>query len=415
MVLERWQTQWDVLFYGLLAVSTGVAAADVDGDGRGAAIVVLAVGLAGWYWHVVVRGVRFGAGARSRALPSLVVAAALWTPLLLLNGVFQLLMFNAYYLACSAPVPLRRALPAIAVVSALVVATDAVRHGALDLLQLVFYGAVTLALGTFVAMMNAIHEQSEERRRLIGELEATRRELAESERKAGALGERQRLAREIHDTLAQGFASIVTLCEAARAEFASRPDFVMRRLEEAGRTARESLAEARRVVWALQPEALEDETLAGALARLAEGFRSETGVEAESVVSGEPRELGPEIEATMLRVAQESLANVRKHARATRVALTLTYLDNMLLLDVRDDGAGFEPTSAGRDRNGLQGGGFGLTGMRERLEQHGGTLTIESASGAGTSIAASLPTPPLTRDGGKGTGARLARPGATAR
>jgi signal transduction histidine kinase len=415
MVLERWQTLWDVLFYGLLAVSTGVAAADVDGEGRRAAIVVLAAGLAGWYWQVVVRGDRFGAGARARALSSLAVGAALWTPLLLLNGVFQLLMFNAYHLACSAPVPLRRALPAIAAVSALVVATDAVPHGGLDLLQLVFFGAVTLALGLFVAMMNAIHEQSEGRSRLIAELETTRRELAESERRAGTLDERQRLAREIHDTLAQGFASIVTLCEAARAEFPSRPDVVMRRLEEAARTARESLAEARRVVWALRPEALENETLAGALARLADGFRTETGVAVESVVSGEPRDLGPELDATMLRVAQEALANVRKHARATRVALTLTYLDDALLLDVRDDGVGFEPASAGRGRNGLRNGGFGLTGMRGRLEQYGGTLTIESTSGEGASIVASLPTPPLTQDGAEGMGARNARPGANAR
>jgi signal transduction histidine kinase len=412
-VLERWQTHWNVLFYGLLAVSTGVAAADVDGDGRRAVVVVLATGLAGWHWRVVVSGARGGAGMRSRGLSSLAVGAALWTPLLLLHGVFQLLMFSAYHLACSAPVPLRRALPAIATVSALVVATDAVRHGHLDPVQLIFYGAVTLALGLFVAMMNAIHEQSEERQRLIGELEETREELAGSERRAGALGERQRLAREIHDTLAQGFVSIVTLSEAARAEFPSRRDVVMRRLDEVGRTARESLAQARRVVWALRPEALEDGTLADALTELADGFRSETGVDAESVVSGEPRDLGPEIDATVLRVAQEALANVRRHARATRVALTLTYLDDAVLLDVRDDGIGFQPESGGRRRNGWRHGGFGLTGMRERVEQCGGTLTIESASGAGAAIVVTLPGPP--RDSETRRSAPGAPPGATAR
>ncbi|MGH3093115.1 MAG: sensor histidine kinase [Gaiellaceae bacterium] len=393
VLLERWQTYWNWLFYGLLAVSTGVAAADVGGVGRRVAIVGLATGLAVWYWRAVAREGRFRLGAGS-ALPSLLVAAALWVPLLLLHWLFQLLMFSAYYLACSAPVPARRAIPAIAVVSAIVVATESARRGGLDPLQVVFYGAVTLALGLFVAMMHAISEQSEERKRLIGELEATREELAESERRAGALGERQRLAREIHDTLAQGFVSIVTLSEAARAEFPSRRDIVMRRLDEVRRTARESLAEARRVVWALRPEALENGTLAGALTELADGFRSETGVAAESVVSGEPRDLGPDIDETVLRVAQEALANVRKHARATRVALTLTYLDDAVLLDVRDDGVGFQPESGARRRNGWRHGGFGLTGMRERVEQRGGTLTIESASGVGAAIVATLPAPP---------------------
>ena len=393
VLLERWLTYWNWLFYGLLAVSTGVAAADAGGAGQRVAIVALAAGLAVWYWRVVVRGSRFGAGIGA-ALPSLAVAVALWVPLLLLHWLFQLLMFNAYQLACSAPVPARRAVSAIAVVSAIVVATESVRRGSLDPLQLVFYGAVTLALGLFVAMMNAISEQSEERKRLIGELEAARQELAESERRAGALDERQRLAREIHDTLAQGFASIVTLCEAARAEFPNRRDVVMRRLDEVGRTARESLAEARRVVWALRPEALENGTLPGALAELADGFRAETGVAVESVISGEPRNLGPEVDETMLRVAQEALANVRKHARATRVALTLTYLDDAVLLDVRDDGVGFEPESGARRRNGWQQGGFGLTGMRERVEQRGGTLTVESATGAGAAIVATLPAPP---------------------
>jgi signal transduction histidine kinase len=104
--------------------------------------------------------------------------------------------------------------------------------------------------------------------------------------------------------------------------------------------------------------------------------------------------VGPEAEATLLRVAQEALANVRKHARATEVALTLTYLEDALLLDVRDDGVGFQPEPVDRDRDGRRAGGFGLDGMRERLEEHGGTLTIESVPGTGTTIAAALPDVP---------------------
>jgi signal transduction histidine kinase len=392
MLLERWQRYWSWLFYGLLLVATGVAVADIDSDRRRAAIVVLAVALGVWYWHATAG--RIARGGRSRALATAAVGAALWVSLLVLEGVFALLMFSAYHLACSRPLPVRRALPGIVAVSALLVATDSVRQGGVDPLQLLFYGAVTLALGLFIAFTQAIHEQSEERRRLISELEATRSELAASERRAGTLAERQRLAREIHDTLAQGFASIVTLYEAARAELGSRPEVALGRLEEIGRTARSSLSEARRVVWALRPEALAEGTLASALDGLVRDFRSETGLDATSRVSGDPRTVEAESEATLLRVAQEALANARKHARATRVALTLSYLEDALLLDVRDDGVGFPPVlgNGGRDR--WNAGGFGLIGMRERLEQQGGSLTIESEPGAGTTIAAALPMPP---------------------
>ena len=395
VLLERWHTYWAWLFYGLLVAATGLAAADVDGGDRRVAIVVFAAALAVWYWHAVVRS-RGALGAGPRALISLAVAAALWASLLVLHSLFLLLMFNAYHLACSAPVPARRALPRIAAVSALVVAAESVRGGGLDALELVFYAAVTLALWLFVAMTQAIHEQSEARRRLIAQLEATRGELAESERRAGELAERQRLAREIHDTLAQGFASIVTVYEAARAEVGSRPEVALRRLEEVGRTARASLAEARRVVSALRPEALEHATLAGALDAIVHDFSAETGIDTRRTVDGEPRDLNPEAEAALLRVAQEALANARKHARASRVTVTLTYLDDSARLDVRDDGVGFDSESAAGARNGWPGGGFGLTSMRERLEGQGGTLTIESAPAAGTAIAAVLPYSPAT-------------------
>lgn len=406
MLLERWQRYWSWLFYGLLVVSTAVAAVDVDSDQRRAVVVALAVALAVWYWQAVVRPGRIALGSGSRALLAGALGVGLWAALLVLHGLFALLMFSAYHLACSTPRPVRRALPGIVAVSAILVATESVRRGGVDPLLLVFYGAVTLALGLFIAMTQAIHAQSEERRRLIAQLEATRGELAESERRAGVLAERQRLAREIHDTLAQGFASIVTLYEAARAEVGLRPELALRRLEEAGRTARASLAEARRFLSDLRPEALEHATLAGALATIVRDFSAETGIAARSIVNGEARELGSEAEATLLRVGQEALANVRKHAGASRVALTLTYLDDSIRLDVRDDGVGFDAESAGRARNGWQAGGFGLTSMRERLESQGGTLTIESAPGAGTTIVAALPRAPAGGAADRRTGAR---------
>jgi len=388
-VLERWQRYWSWLFFVLLAISTGVAVAGIDSHARRAATLALAAALGLWYWHEVVRTGRALSG-RAGALPSLIVGVALWAPLLILHPIFQLLSLSAYQLACSAPVPVRRAIPRIAVVSALGVATAWARVG-FQPLSLVFYGAVTLVLGLLAAMTQAISDQSEQRRQLLEQLESARAGLAAAERRAGVLAERQRLAREIHDTLAQGFASIVTLSEAARAQARMSPEAAMRRLEEAGDAARRSLGEARRAIWALRPEALEHGSLGRALGELAAGFGSQTGIDTQSAVTGDEDELPPEAQDALLRIAQEALVNVRKHACARRVRLTLSYLDQAVMLDVRDDGSGFDLAAPARNGSG---GGFGLPGMRERVAELGGTLTVESAPGHGTTVAAALPRGP---------------------
>jgi signal transduction histidine kinase len=212
-------------------------------------------------------------------------------------------------------------------------------------------------------------------------------------RQAGALRERQRLSREIHDTLAQGFTSILmslTAAEMARPQAESDP--MRRHLESSRRTARECLAEARRLVWALRPGALDRHSLPTALDSLARGWSAEANVEARVVVTGSQRRLLPEVEAVLLRAAQEALSNVRKHACASRVLLTLSFMDESVALDIRDDGAGFDPArlvQVGEDRS--DGGGFGLVAMRERVEELGGTLSVESTPGKGTTLAAELP------------------------
>jgi len=214
--------------------------------------------------------------------------------------------------------------------------------------------------------------------------------LVEQARRAGLIGERQRLAHEIHDTLAQGFTSIVMNLEAADAILpAGSSPRAHWHLDQARLTARESLAEARRLVWALRPKLLEDASLPEALARLAERWSEASGVTAQTSVTGTPQPLPPEIEATIFRVAQEALTNVRKHARAQRTALTLSYMNDRVALDARDDGRGFDPDKAG-DGSAHE-GGFGVETMRERIEQLGGTLSIESAPGEGTTLAVELP------------------------
>jgi signal transduction histidine kinase len=213
------------------------------------------------------------------------------------------------------------------------------------------------------------------------ELEHTRRELEQTSRQAGVLEERQRLAREIHDTLAQGFASIVVQLEAAEMA-AEHQTFAGRYLRQARTSAREGLSEARRMVWALRPEILENTSLPEALQRLLLGWQEESGVRAQFTLTGEPRSLPPELEVGLLRIAQEALANIRKHSRARHATLTLSYLEDVVLMDVQDDGVGLQPPTTGT---------FGLRSMRERVEALGGQMTVESEAGQGTTLAFSLP------------------------
>jgi signal transduction histidine kinase len=257
-------------------------------------------------------------------------------------------------------------------------------------------------VGAFTLLGVKSEQQNNARRQIIAELaEANQRleemiaentglqaQLLTQAREAGAGDERQRMAREIHDTLAQGLTGIITQLEAAEqtASIAERD----RRIGNAKRLARDSLAEARRSVQALRPQALEDSKLPDALAEEVTRWSSTSGVPAEVETTGDPRALHPEVEVTLLRVAQEALANVAKHARASRAGVTLSYMEDVVTLDVRDDGAGFNghasPGSAG---------GFGLIAMRQRVRRLAGQLEIESEPGAGTAVSASLPAIPL--------------------
>lgn len=214
---------------------------------------------------------------------------------------------------------------------------------------------------------------------------ALQRQLVEQARGAGVLDERARMAREIHDTLAQGLTGIVTQLQAAEA--ASEDAYAWRRHHAAATAlARESLTEARRSVNELRPEPLETGRLADAIAEAAAKWSARHDIPAQVTVTGETRTMCPDAEVALLRTAQEALANVAKHAAtATRVGLTLSYMDHHTALDIRDDGAGFTPGT---------GGGFGLVAMRQRIEALSGTLQIESEVGGGTGISACLPAEP---------------------
>jgi signal transduction histidine kinase len=262
------------------------------------------------------------------------------------------------------------------------------RAGAWDggggaVLSVITTAAVSAVIAVFV---NAVVQQSERRREALEALAATRAELAATARHAGVLEERQRLAREIHDTVAQALTSVVTQLEAADQAIDERPRDARRHLDTARQCARDGLTDIRRSVRELRPDLLESASFGEALERTCRRWSTETGVLARLRTTGTAVPLHPDTETALLRTVQEALANTAKHASATRVTLTLSYLGDTVSLDIDDDGVGFAGAPQPRAD-----GGFGLAGMRERVAAVGGELHIESAPGSGTTIAASVP------------------------
>ena len=248
------------------------------------------------------------------------------------------------------------------------------------------FGATVFVMAlsiVFSRWMHAVMAQSEERAELITELSQAREELAAAHHEAGVLAERHRLAGEIHDTLAQGFTSIVTLVQAATASLDAEAP-ARGHLDLALTTARENLAEARALVTTLSPAQLDGSSLGDAITRAAESAGNGGDAIIRSEVKGVKRSLPTSTEVVLLRVAQEALANVGKHAGAREVTVELDYDDDTVLLTVSDDGAGFNPDAVS--------GGYGLRGMRERIRQAGGTITVATAPGEGTVVRAEVPT-----------------------
>jgi signal transduction histidine kinase len=247
-----------------------------------------------------------------------------------------------------------------------------------------------------------IAQLAEQRRVAIGELKkvidengALQARLVEQARESAVDEERQRMAREIHDTIAQGLTGVITQLEAAGQ---ARGDTIemQKRIDNAMHLARDSLAEARRSMRDMVPAPLAERGLVEALEEVTVRWSSLNHVPAELTTTGTSRRLHPEVEVTVLRVTQEALANVAKHAGASRVGVTLSYMGDIVSIDVRDDGVGLDPAVAANGN----GSGFGLTAMRQRIENLSGTLEVESEPGAGTAISASLPAITVDADNG---------------
>lgn len=385
-VLRGMRIGQHVLFAVLLVIGTARGATEV----RSPAVVVTgAVLLAAWY----AVGIWLASRGRRQPVGLLWLASLVagWLALVVLSVEFSWLAFSLFFL-CLHLLPVRAAVPAVvALTAAVVVAQLAGGTGspAAKVLGPCLGAAVAVAMA--LAYRRLVAENSE-RRRLVRQLMsahddllAMQDELAGTQRQAGVLSERARLAREIHDTLAQGFSSILLLSRAGL----TGGDDQGEALRQIGVTASENLDTARRVVHALQPAELEDTPLTAAIGRLVDRFSDQSGVAARMRVDGEPVPMPTTIEVALLRLAQGALANVRQHAGAARVGVTLTFGPDQVSLDVVDDGTGFDVAQV--DRATPEGNGFGLRAMQERLAALGGTLVVESVPGEGTAVAAIIP------------------------
>lgn len=376
---EMWLGRVRWISYALLVVATVVAtfAAPSLGDAAVDVRVTLALAAATGLWMVLTPhpGVAHYIGR-----------TALSFLLCLLNPLFAVFAFIGYVDAHDS---LRGrwvhlGVAAVAVTQAGAQAgglppDDPTEAGLFVVLLIINGGLATIFLRFALEYEEQIHAVSRlnaDLERTVAENAALHEQLVSRAREDGMAQERQRLAREIHDTIAQNLAGIVAQLEASVGG---------ERQERALDLAREALREARRSVLDLAPEALEDTDLPAALEALVHGRHSDGDTRAEVTITGDPVPLHPEVEATVLRVSQESLANVAKHAGARRVGVTLSYGDDEVVLDVRDDGVGFDPARP------LAESSFGLRGMRQRAERLAGVLTLESSPGAGTAVSLRLP------------------------
>jgi len=376
---EQWDWVWHTVAYGLMALNLVIASGNDLRRGSITTTLWLTLLLALWYvpFILIPRSV-WGC----RVLPAFLYFLLGWliwsrliyfhTPAMMLAALF----YPQVYLR----LPFRWAM-----LGSVILTVDAFVIGFLlesprEAWPTYFLILALLLISQIVisGFINALIQQSNQRYELLEQLQQTRAELARAEREAGTLAERQRLAREIHDTLAQDFTSIVMHLNAARLNASESNHHI----EQAEQTARDGLNEARHLVWALQPERA---SLAQSIEQLAARFSAETTVSVETAITGAPRPLRPEKEAALLRVAQEALVNVKKHASARHVAITLSYMDDLVALDIVDDGIGFDPSRVVQNIE----SGFGIKAMRERVEEFGGALTIETEHG--TAIGISLP------------------------
>ncbi|TYP86728.1 sensor histidine kinase [Blastococcus xanthinilyticus] len=370
-----------------LAVISVASAEVVDGGDRGPVLAVLgALALS----YAFAGGPALSGGHRWRALVHLVVVVVSFGLIGALAPGLLFLLFLAYPQVWFVVQGTRTGVlwtVLLAVASAIGPVTGVgAGESTLEVLRESVISLVfSLALGLWISH---VLRQSAERASLIAELERTRAQVADLNHAQGMAAERERLAREVHDTLAQGYTSIVVLAQTAAAALPGSPAVAAERLSVIEEVARENLAEARAMVAAFAPVALDSATLVEALERLVERFGRETGLATRldtSALGNGGAELSRSEEIVLLRGAQEALANVRRHAAATAVVLRVSRIGTdgagQVSVHVEDDGVGFDPAASG----------VGLAGLRDRAEEVGGAVDVVSAPGEGTRVTVRVP------------------------
>ncbi|MGK9147620.1 sensor histidine kinase [Plantibacter flavus] len=354
------------------------------------AVVMLSTYAAGTLLARRARSVPVPDGARHHGSAVFVWLAVLtveWIVLVLLSPDAAYLVFPLFFLYLHL-LPRAVAVPAVVVSTGAAIVAIGVHSGFSvgGVIGPLVGAAVAVAIGLGY---EALAREAVERERLIAELVAAREELAARGREAGKLAERERLGAELHDTVAQALSSIQLLLHAA--ERTATPDGggvadteqLRSHLALAREAAATALAETRGLIDELSPPALVGSTIADALERVASTTSAQSGVPVVVTVTGEPISLSTPVTTALLRVAQSSLANVVQHAGASRADVTLSYLDEEVILDIDDDGVGFAPERLGERE---AGGSFGLVSMRRRITELGGDVEVRSAPGTGTTV-----------------------------
>jgi signal transduction histidine kinase len=386
-VWERSFLPWDCYFAVVwIATVLFALAAETPGTAVRVTAAALFTLLVPWYLAVGRPLLCAQASGGRAAVRYMTVLVLLFLPPAVLVGETRLATF-ALVPQCFMLLRLRWALTAVAVINITPVAGWAAvwRPDTHDLYYNSVFAVVTLAFsGVVGSWIIQIIEQSTGRAELVAELDASREVISRLSAERGTLAERERFSREIHDTLAQGFTSLLMLAQVVEAEIGDDDEQARRHCALMARTARENLAEARALVTGGAPADLHDSSLPDAVRRLAARHSEQTGLAAAVEVTGAVRGLPAAVEVVVLRTCQEALANARRHAGpGAAVALGLDYAPDALRLRVADTGCGFDP--------GRPAAGYGLPGLRARAAEMGGAAEVDSAPGRGTAITVRLP------------------------
>lgn len=369
--------------------------------GTGTPIATAAVtGLAILAWHTAGTILPSRMESRRVVVWWLIGFAVIWIAAVAVSPEFVWISFLLWLLAGHL-LPMPWGLLFSGLILAVVIVAPIMHHGITSYANVFgpLIGGV-FAFGISRGYLQLLHDAAE-RERLVDSLTAAQHEMAElqdelalAQRQSGAIAERTRISRDIHDTVAQALSSIRLLAHAGASR--STDAEAARSLSQVEVLAGESLADVRRIVAALAPSELEEDILAAALRRMLDRAHDEAGLQVELHVDDTLPALPTEVEVALLRTAQSALANVRLHANANRVVMSLidddstSSHDRTVRLDIIDDGVGFDLLGWEQDAE-TASSSYGLRFMRTRLRELGGGLDIESTQGEGTAISVHLP------------------------